>query len=94
MKITKRQCIDSLELGFMQFLNWGICTISWRAVAQANIVASIITDTTLATLTFFVIKKMMQGKDEDNFIQWVGYTVGGVMGTVAGIYSSIYFLGK
>jgi hypothetical protein len=56
--------------------------------------ASIITDTTLATLTFFVIRKMMKGKDESSFIPWLGYTVGGVLGTVTGIYSSIYLLGK
>ena len=86
--------IDAVELGFMQFLNWGICTMSWRAVSQANYLASVITDTTLATLTFFAFKKLMQGKDEDSFIQWLGYTVGGVLGTLAGIYLSLRLLGK
>ena len=93
-KLTKRQLIDAAELGLMQFLNWGICTMSWRAVSQANYLASVITDTTLATLTFFAFKKLMKGKDDDNFIQWLGYTVGGVLGTVVGIWSSIYILGK
>jgi hypothetical protein len=92
--VNKKQIIDALEIGAMQFFNWGLCTISWRAVAQANVLAAIITDTTLASLTFFVIKKMMKGKDEDTFIQWIGYTAGGVLGTVTGIYSSLFFLGK
>lgn len=78
----------------MQFLNWGICTISWRAVAQANYVASVITDTTLATLTFFVIRKMVKEQDESSFVQWLGYTIGGVLGTLVGIWSSIHLLGK
>lgn len=94
MKITKRQCINSFQLGLIQFLNWGICTISWRSVAQANIRLSIITDTTLGTLQFFVFKKMLDGKNDNSFILWLGYTVGGVLGTIVGIYSSLYFLGK
>lgn len=88
---------DAAVLGLMQFFNWGICTMSWRAVAQANVPAAILTDSTLATLTFFVIKKMMKGKDEDandTFVAWFGYTFGGVLGTVAGIYSSLWWFGK
>jgi len=94
VKITKKQASTALQLGAMQFLNWGICTISWRAVAQANYMASVITDTTLATLTFFVIRKMVKEQDDASFIQWFGYTIGGVFGTLVGIWSSIHLLGK
>jgi hypothetical protein len=86
--------LNAIELGVMQFFSWGISTISWRAVAQANIMASVITDTSLATLNFFVIKKMMKNKDEETLLAWFGYTVGGVLGTIVGVYSSIYLLGK
>jgi hypothetical protein len=92
--IRRKQVIDSLQIGFMQFLNWGICTISWRAVAQANYLMSVITDTSLATLTFLVLKKMMKSGENDTFMQWLGYTIGGVLGTVAGIYLSLRLLGK
>lgn len=91
---TKDQMKVALELAVMQFLNWGICTISWRAVAQANIMASVLTDSTLATLQFFVLKKIAQGKDDSSLIPWFGYTVGGVLGTIAGIYTSLWLLGK
>jgi len=95
MQLFKNRAVDTaVQLGIMQFLNWGICTISWRAVSQANYVASIITDSTLATLSFFVIRKMVKDQDEGSFVQWMGYTVGGVLGTLAGIRVSLFWLGK
>lgn len=94
MEYSRKLVNDALVLCVMQFLSWGICTISWRAVSQANIPASIVCDTLLSTLQFCLIKKMLQGKDESSFIPWIGYTVGGVAGTIAGIYTSIFFLGK
>ncbi len=84
---------DALTLAGLQFLNWGLCTISWRSVSQANITASIITDTTLGTLQFFVIRKIAK-TDADSIPQFLGYTIGGVAGTVAGIYLTIWLLGK
>lgn len=95
MKLFKNDTVDTaVQLGIMQFLNWGICTISWRSVAQANYVASVITDTSLATLSFFVVRKMVQAKDDGSFWHWFGYTVGGVLGTLVGIKLSLIFLGK
>ena len=85
---------DAAILAVMQFFNWGICTISWRAVAQANFPAAIITDTTLATLTFFLFRKIANSSHENAFIPWLGYTVGGVAGTIVGIYTSLIWLGK
>jgi len=92
--MLNRQLKDSLELAVMQFFNWGICTISWRAVAQANIMAAIITDTTLATLTFFLFKKIADQQKDHLFIPWLGYTIGGVLGTISGIYTSLWWFGK
>lgn len=85
---------DALVLGLMQFLSWGICTMSWRAVAQANVHAAILTDSTLATLNFFVIKRIVKGKGEDTFVAWLGYTFGAVLGTVSGIHLSLFWFGK
>lgn len=82
------------KLAIMQFLSWSICTISWRAVAQANVPAAIITDTTLGTLQFFVFRQIAKYADQDALIPWIGYTIGGVCGTVTGIFASILWLGK
>jgi len=90
----RKMCKDALVLAVMQYLSWGICTISWRAVAQANITASVITDTSLATLQFFVFRKIAKTTDENFLIPWIGYTIGGVLGTITGIYLSILWLGK
>ncbi len=81
-------------LAWMQYLSWGLCTVSWRAVSQANVAVSIMTDTTLGTLSYFVIKKIYKITDENGVIPWLGYTVGGVLGTVSGIYFSLWVLGK
>jgi hypothetical protein len=90
--MTKAEVRNAAILGLLQFLNWSICTISWRAVAQANIPASIVTDTTLASLQFFVFKRIAQ--DHGNtLIPWAGYTIGGVAGTITGIYLSLWILG-
>ena len=94
IKKNSRVWRDSAILAGMQFLNWGICTISWRAVAQANIPASIVTDTLLATLSFFLFRKIANSSHENAFIPWLGYTIGGVIGTVSGIYLSLVLLGK
>lgn len=90
----RKQLKDALVLGVMQYLSWGISTISWRAVAQANIPASVVTDATLATVNFFVIKNLAKDRDESSFIPWLGYTIGGVLGTVTGILSSKFLLGQ
>lgn len=84
---------DALKLAAMQFLSWSICTLSWRAVAQANVPAAILTDTTLGTLSFFVLRKIAKA-DETSLVPWIGYTLGGVAGTVTGIYVSLWWFGK
>lgn len=89
----KKEIQAAAILGLLQFLSWGICTVSWRAVSQANIHASIITDTTLGTLNFFIIRRIAKS-EATTVVQWIGYTVGGVLGTISGIYFSIWWLGR
>jgi len=90
----KAQWTIALELAVMQFMSYAICTISWRAVSQANIWASVFADAAYGSFQFFVIQKLVKHKDADTFIPWIGYTIGGVIGTVAGIYLSLWWLGK
>lgn len=54
---------------------------------------AIVVDTTLATLQFFVIKRIATS-DERNMTLFLGYTLGGVAGTVTGIYLSLYIMGR
>ena len=71
MNVTKKQVLTALQLGLMQFMSWCICTISWRSVAQANYMVSVMADSTLATLSFFVIRKMVKEQDEASVVQYL-----------------------
>jgi len=83
-----------MYLGIMQFLTYGICTVSWRAVSQANILASVLADTSFASVQYFVIKRIAKDREDSALIPWFGYTFGGVIGTVVGIYMSLWWFGK
>lgn len=80
-----------LLLGGAQFLNYAVCTLSWRAVAQANIPVASATDALLASLQFFILRKVIDSK-EDTLAAWLAYTTGGVLGTIAGIMLSTALL--
>lgn len=90
--MNKQSLRNAAILCGLQFLNWSISTISWRSVAQANIPASIAIDSILATLQFWVIVEVAEGGKTK--LRWAAFTLGGVSGTIAGIYTSIWLLGK
>jgi len=92
--VLKMKLKDPFIIGVLQFLNWGLCTISCRATSQANIMACIMTDTLLTSFNFFLYRKIAKGADEGAFIPWLFYTIGGLCGTVVGILLSIKILGR
>lgn len=83
---------DALTLAALQFLNWCLCTLSWRAVAHADVPLAVVVDTTLATLQFCVIQRI--ARTGGGWLLFTGYTLGSVTGTVAGIHLSIYIMGR
>lgn len=76
---------------FIQVVSYTLLCINFRAVAQAHYVQSAASDFVIATLSFFVIKKI--AKSDDTVHQWLGYALGGVVGSVLGIYISTILLG-
>ncbi len=84
---------DALKLGAMQFASYLIITISWRAIAQANVPAAALSDAVFGSLQFFVLRRIAKS-DGTSLVPWIGYTLGGVVGTVAGIYLSLWWFGK
>jgi hypothetical protein len=80
-----------LELFFCQFFLYCGWCFNYRAVAQANIPWTVITDIILTSLSFFVIRRI--AASANNFIIFFSYVLGSVFGSVAGIYISKYFLG-
>lgn len=65
---------------------YGILCINYRAVAQAQYNVAAISDFTIASMSFFVIRKI--AKSEDALHQWLGYVSGSVIGSYLGIYIS------
>jgi len=67
-----------------------IC-INYRAVAQTNYWLASISDFVIATIAFFIIKKIAKDESKSVFL-WLGYALGGVAGSIAGIWiSHTYF---
>jgi hypothetical protein len=77
----------TIALFFAQVLNYGILTINFRAVAQGHMKTMVITDGMCATLMFFLIKRISEAAG-DAIIPWMGYTLGGMVGSVVGMYIS------
>jgi uncharacterized membrane protein YesL len=73
-------------LFLIQIVLYGILCINFRAVAQAQYHVAAISDFTIASLNFFVIKKIANSTDTAH--QWVGYVLGSVAGSYLGIYIS------
>jgi hypothetical protein len=74
----------------VQIINYCLITINYRAIAHANYVMTGISDFIFASLNFFIIKKI--AKSDDTIHQWLGYSLGGVVGALLGIYVSKFIL--
>jgi hypothetical protein len=82
---------DALLMFIIQLVNYSLLVINFRAVAQANYFWSAITDFTIASFSFFVIKKI--AKSDDSFHLWLGYALGGLAGSITGIWISLLIHG-
>lgn len=87
MQITKQQFKESLLLCMIQIVLYSIFCINFRAISQADYHLAAISDFMIATLNFFVIKKI--ANNTDTLYQWIGYVTGSVIGCYIGIYLSI-----
>ena len=89
MKINSK-IKDALILFFIQIANYGLLVINYRAVAQAHYFWSAASDFACASFSFFVIKKI--ATSDNTFHGWLGYSLGGVVGSVLGIWISTLML--
>jgi len=82
------------EFGLMfiiQVASYGLLCINFRAVAQAHYLWASLSDFTIATLNYFVLKHLATSASTTH--QWLGYALGGVAGSIFGIYLSTVLLG-
>jgi hypothetical protein len=63
-----------------------IC-VNYRAIALLHYHEAALADFLIASMNFFVIRKIAQSGDA--FHQWIGYVVGSVIGSYLGIYLSV-----
>jgi hypothetical protein len=75
----------------IQVTSYSLLCINFRAVAQAHYFWASLSDFAIATLTYFVIKRI--ASSDNTLHQWLGYALGGVVGSLLGIYLSTVLLG-
>jgi hypothetical protein len=83
----KNQIKEAITLGVIQIILYSILCINFRAVAEAHYHEAALTDFLVASMNFFIIRKIAQSTDALH--QWVGYVTGSVIGSYLGIYLSV-----
>ena len=76
----------------IQVISYSLLCINYRAVAQAHYFWSALSDFAIATLGYFVIKRI--ANSDNTLHQWLGYALGGVVGSIFGIWLSTVMLGS
>jgi len=82
----KQKLKEASILFFIQIALYGLLCINYRAIAQVQYNTAAVSDFMIASLNFFIIRKI--AKSEDALHQWLGYVLGSVAGSYLGIYIS------
>lgn len=79
-----RKLKEALVLFFIQIVLYGLLCINYSAIAHVQYNLAALSDFLIASMNFFVIKKI--ASTEDSFYHWIGYVCGSVVGSYLGIY--------
>jgi hypothetical protein len=90
-EIRRKDIRDAFILFGAQMLSFAVISINYRAVAQASYIWSVLTDLVIASLSYFVVRRI--AKSKDSVCQWAGFALGSAIGTVFGIWVSKIILG-
>jgi hypothetical protein len=90
-EIIRKDIRDAFILFGAQMLSFAVISINYRAVAQASYVWSVATDIIIASLSYFVVRRI--AKSKDSVCQWAGFALGSAVGTIIGIWASKIILG-
>jgi hypothetical protein len=83
----KTKLKEASLLAVIQIVSYSLLCINYRAVATTQYHEAAVTDFMIASMSFFVIRKI--AKSEDSLHQWIGYAIGSVIGSYLGIYTSV-----
>lgn len=78
---------EALTLAIIQIVLYCLLCVNYRAIALVNYHEAAIADFLIASMNFFVIRKIAQSSDALH--QWAGYVTGSVIGSYLGIYLSV-----
>ena len=90
-KATSRSSRDAATLFLLQFVQYCVVCVSYRALAQANTTVCVGVDFVYAALQFGVLRKVHQCGD--HWTAWLAYALGSAAGTISGIVVSLKILG-
>lgn len=76
----------ALILAAVQVAAYGTICLNIRAVAAADYPIALASDFLIASLNFFIIRRISQ--EADSLHLWAGYVAGSLAGTALGIYLS------
>lgn len=66
-----------------QALLYSVLTANFRMVAQGNLAGALVTDFIIATLNYFLIRRIATAAQTTK--AWAAYTLGGLLGTTIGL---------
>jgi len=78
---------EAATLAIIQIVLYGLLCVNYRAIALVHYHEAAISDFLVASMNFFVIRKIAQSSDALH--QWIGYVTGSVIGSYLGIYLSV-----
>jgi hypothetical protein len=89
MRKLNAECKMFVILFVVQLFSYGMVTYNYRMIAQMKMVEALGSDAMIGSANYFIIRKI--AKDENpSFFAWLGYMLGGVVGTYLGMHLSLW----
>jgi hypothetical protein len=81
---------EAVQVFGVQYLLYVLLCINFRGIAQANYPVALISDTLIAAMQFFVMRRIAKAEEPNHL--FAGYVIGSVLGSAAGIQLSKTYL--
>ncbi len=79
---------NALVLAALMFVNYGLNAVSFRFIQHTSYVGVGVTDAVIAWYGFTMVQNI--GK-ADTTLEKVGYTIGGIVGSILGLWLMVHF---
>lgn len=89
-KPTRQSLKNAAVLGLLMFFNYFGNSVSFRMIGAGSYIGVAITDALIAWYGFKMLRNVVAA---ESLTEQIGYTLGGMLGSIAGLWLSIH-LGK